>query len=79
MSTIKGKTMKYEKGTLLRGISNEYTGNFILIESIGTYYHGGQERETLIYHFLILNKDMKRDWHWVTYVESDNVFVEVAT
>jgi hypothetical protein len=79
MATIEGKTMKYEKGTLLRGISNEYTENFILIESIGMHLRADSGVEAPIYHFLILDKGMKRDWHYVTYVESGSIFVEVAT
>ena len=78
MATIKGKTMRYKKGTLLRGISNQYTENFVLIESYGMHKSDVSGNEAPIYHFFILDENMKRDWHYATYVESDNVFVQVV-
>jgi hypothetical protein len=50
-----------------------------LIESIGMHRRAGLGSEAPIYHFLILDKGMKRDWHYATYVESGSIFVEVAT
>ena len=70
--------MRYKKGTLLRGISNEYTEYFVLIESHGMHKSDLSDNEAPIYHFFILDENMKRDWHYATYVESDNVFVQVA-
>lgn len=70
--------MRYKKGTLLRGISNEYTEYFVLIESYGMHKSDVSGNEAPIYHFFILDENMKRDWHYATYVESDNVFVQVA-
>jgi len=70
--------MRYKKGTLLRGISNEYTEYFVLIESYGMHKSDVSGNEAPIYHFFILDENMKRDWHYATYVESDNVFVQVV-
>jgi hypothetical protein len=70
--------MRYKKGTLLRGISNEYTEYFVLIESYGMHKSDVSGNEAPIYHFFILDENMKRDWHYASYVESDNVFVQVV-